>query len=43
MASVDDSTRFPTAFVVTTFAAAIAVGVIVAYLGIRGQIGWGVP
>jgi len=31
------------AFVVITFAAAIAIGALVAYLGITGQIGAGVP
>jgi len=32
-----------TTFVVLTFAVAIAVGVLVAYLGITGQIGAGIP
>jgi hypothetical protein len=34
---------FPTAFVVVTFVVAIAVGVLVTYLGIRGTIGAGIP
>jgi hypothetical protein len=31
------------AFLVITFAAAIAVGVLVAYFGITGQLGAGIP
>lgn len=34
---------FPTAFVVVTFAVAIAVGAAIAYLGIKGMIGAGIP
>jgi len=31
------------AFLVVTFAVAIAIGVLIAYLGITGQIGAGIP
>jgi hypothetical protein len=33
----------PTRFVVVTFAVAIAVGVLIAYFGLHGQIGAGIP
>lgn len=37
------SPRASTAFLVVTFAVAIAVGVLVAYFGITGQIGGAIP
>lgn len=37
------STAPSTAFLVVTFTAAIAIGALIAYLGITGQIGAGVP
>jgi len=37
------STAPSRAFVIATFALAIAVGVLIAYFGIRGQLGAGIP
>jgi hypothetical protein len=42
-ASTAPAPAFPTAFVIVTFAVAIAVGALVTYLGIRGTIGAGIP
>jgi hypothetical protein len=36
-------TKVPPAFVIGLFAVAIIVGVAIAYLGITGQIGTGIP
>jgi len=41
--SVPASARPPTAFLVVTFGVAIAVGALIAYLGITGQIGAPIP
>ncbi|MGB6500008.1 MAG: hypothetical protein WBG19_01210 [Thermoplasmata archaeon] len=43
MAAPVESSPFPTAFVVVTFAASIAIGVAIAYFGIHGQIGGTIP
>jgi len=37
------STRPPTTFLVVTFAVAILVAVLIAYFGITGQLGAGIP
>ncbi len=42
MAAAPD-TRVPMGFLIGIFAVAIVVGVVVAYLGIHGQIGTGIP
>ena len=43
MATAGTDLKPSTAFLVLTFGGAIAVGVLVAYLGITGQIGAGIP
>jgi hypothetical protein len=43
MVAPASSPRASTTFLVLTFGVAIAVGVLVAYLGITGQIGAGIP
>ncbi len=35
--------QFPTTFVILAFAVSIAIGLVIAYLGITGRIGAGVP
>ncbi len=37
------STRVPIGFLIGIFAAATVVGVVIAYLGIHGSIGTGIP
>jgi len=43
MSSPSTTSAPSSAFVVVTFAVAIAIGVLIAYLGITGQIGAGIP
>ncbi len=43
MSSPPADSKVPPAFVIVLFAAAIVVGVVVAYLGITGAIGAGIP
>lgn len=43
MAEVDETPRPSSTFLIVTFGAAIVVGVLVAYLGITGQIGAPIP
>ena len=43
MSSPPDPPRASVTFLVLTFAGAIGVGVLIAYLGITGQIGAGIP
>ena len=38
-----ESRESPTAFFVVTFVVAGVIGVVIAWLGIAGQLGWGVP
>jgi hypothetical protein len=43
MAARVEPPKFPLAFVIVTFAAAIGIGVAIAYFGIHGQIGGTIP
>jgi hypothetical protein len=43
MSAPSTTTSPSSAFVILTFVAAIAIGVLIAYLGITGRIGAGVP
>ncbi len=43
MSEAPVDTRVPVRFVVVAFGVAIAVGIAVAYFGIHGQIGAGIP
>ncbi len=41
--AASDSSAFPTRFVIVTFTAAILIGAVIAFYGINGHLGWGIP
>lgn len=43
MDAMPTDTAVPRTFLIAVFAAAIVVGVVIAYLGITGQMGAGIP
>jgi len=43
MATPATNAPFPLRFVVVTFAISIVIGVVIAYYGMQGHLGWGVP